>query len=576
MACIVSARTALLSLVLLSLARQFAEGHSWIDCFDSNLTKIYDESASYIFGGAEGNGFCEGYAAGYQGRGRNTIGTDYTYKILKNEVEAGAPICEDVGPNAYTDWCTRMVVPPEVEIHFAYLPNGHIVKDKKAVGTQHGIYWTGQVGTSLTSTHDMIPENLLTGKTVDFDDGNCGETVDIDGNPSGRAGDGKPCIGSFAIPKGTPPGIYKMVWYWKFWLDNLEAYKDLNLARGYFGAAYTSCFEVEVTSGDGGGGGGGGTGSTPSDAKAPAEKPGSPDASMAPGSVVAADADPPTSPPLPAATPDLTPPIAEASASKGKEAQDSPPDVPPPEGATPASTNPVPEPASTNPPEEATPASTNPVPEPASTGTPEEAKPASTNPVPEPAPTDTPEEAKPDSTKPVPEPAPTNPPEEATPASTNPVPEPAPTNPVPEPASTNTPEEATPASTNPVPEADPTDTPEEAKPASTNPVPEADPTDTPEEAKPDSTKPVSESAPMDTPKEAKPASTNPPEEATPDSTKPVPEAEASASAAQIFKEPPAAPMAPPVVPKSSPEVPALPKSSDRGCRARVRSSMVID
>ncbi|CAI5731483.1 unnamed protein product [Peronospora destructor] len=247
MVCVVSAETVLLPLVLLSFARQFAEGHTSIS-----------------------NGFCEGYAAGYKGGG---IGMEYTYKILKNEVEAGAPVCKDVGPNPYTDWCTRVAAPPEVAIYFSYLPNGHIVKDKKAIGTQHGIYWTGQVGTSLTSTHDMIPENLVTGKTVDFDDGNCGETVDFNGNPSGRAGDGKPCIGSFAIPKGSPPGIYKMVWYWEFWLDNPNAYKDPNLARGYFGAAYTSCFEVEVTSG-----GSIGNGSTTSNAETPVRKPGPPDA----------------------------------------------------------------------------------------------------------------------------------------------------------------------------------------------------------------------------------------------------------------------------------------------------------
>ncbi|CAI5740582.1 unnamed protein product [Peronospora destructor] len=442
MVCVVSAETVLLPLVVLSFARQFAEGHSSALCFDTNLTKVYDESASYIFGGAQGNGFCEGYAAGYKGRG---IGMEDTYKILKNEVEAGAPVCKDVGPNPYTDWCTRVTVPPEVAIYFAYLPNGHIVKDKKAIGTQHGIYWTGQVGTSLTSTHDMIPENLVTGNTVDFDDGNCGETVDFNGNPSGRAGDGKPCIGSFAIPKGSPPGIYKMVWYWEFWLDNPNAYKDPNLARGYFGAAYTSCFEVEVTSG-----GSIGNGSTTSNAETPVGKPGPPDALMAPEPIVAAEADQPSVP----GTPDLTPPIAAASAPMGSDAEIAPTNTPPlPEAATPASVTAAPEAAPTN-------------------------------------------------TPPLPE--------AMTPASVTAAPEAAPTN------------------TPPLPEA--------MTPASVTAAPEAALTDTPEAM-------------------------------TLTSTTSVPKAQAPA---------PAAPMALPVVPKFSLEVPASPMPFGRGCRARVRSSVMID
>ncbi|KAK1928300.1 hypothetical protein P3T76_016239 [Phytophthora citrophthora] len=211
------------------------EGHTWIDCIDTDRSKIYDQSASYIFGGAGGNGFCEGYGAGYPGRGDIDIGTRYTYKVLKNDVEAGTAVCQNVGGNTYTDWRKRITLAPGQTAYFAYLPNGHIVKDKKAIGTQHGIYWTGQVGTSLTSTLDMKPENLLDGHTMNYDDGNCGETVDYSGNPGGRAGDGKPCVGSFVVPAGTAPGIYNMVWYWTFWLDDQAAYIDQAQAKGYFG-----------------------------------------------------------------------------------------------------------------------------------------------------------------------------------------------------------------------------------------------------------------------------------------------------------------------------------------------------
>ncbi|KAF1791978.1 hypothetical protein GQ600_24550 [Phytophthora cactorum] len=253
MVSVVSSKIAFLPLLLLSAARHFADAHTWLDCIDTDRSKLYDQSASYIFGGAGGNGFCDGYGAGYPGRGDSSIGTEYTHKMLKNEVEAGSPVCEEVGPNTYSDWRKRLSVAAGQTAYFAYLPNGHIVKDKKGVGTQHGVYWTGQVGTSLTSTHDMTQEHLVDGRTMDYDDGNCGESVDYNGNPGGRAGDGKPCIGSFTIPAGTAPGIYKMVWYWTFWLDNQGAYKDQNMAKGYFGAAYSTCFEVEVTSNGGGG-----------------------------------------------------------------------------------------------------------------------------------------------------------------------------------------------------------------------------------------------------------------------------------------------------------------------------------
>ncbi|TDH72104.1 hypothetical protein CCR75_004571 [Bremia lactucae] len=249
MVTVVSLRRTFFPLVLLLNTRHVVKGHAWIDCFEKDWNKIYDQSASYIFGGAGGNGFCSGYGAGYPGRGDHGIGPGYTHKMLQNEVEAGVPVCQTVDPNTYSDWRKRLSMAPGETTFFAYLPNGHIVKDKKGVGTQHGIYWTGKPGTSLSTTREMKPEHLINGHTMNFDDGNCGETVDFNNVPSGRAGDGKPCIGSFMIPPGTAPGIYKMVWYWTFWLNNESAYKDQNMAKGYFGAAYSTCFEVEVTSG---------------------------------------------------------------------------------------------------------------------------------------------------------------------------------------------------------------------------------------------------------------------------------------------------------------------------------------
>ncbi|DBA00079.1 TPA: hypothetical protein N0F65_000370 [Lagenidium giganteum] len=232
-------------LALLASIPAPAEAHTWIDCLDTSRTKIYDKSQEYIFGGAKSNGICDGYGAGYPGRGVADIGPAYTHKMLKDQAKAGASVCQNVDNAPYTGWRKRLVADAGVPIYFSYLPNGHIVKDKMARGTKHGVYWTGKVGSKLSKSSEMTAENLVDGRTMDFDDGNCGESLDLQGKPSGRAGDGKPCVGSFTIPQGTAPGIYHFVWYWTFYRDDGN-YADPVTAKGYFGAAYSTCFEVEV------------------------------------------------------------------------------------------------------------------------------------------------------------------------------------------------------------------------------------------------------------------------------------------------------------------------------------------
>lgn len=242
------ARTLAMVAAAVAAGASRALAHTWIDCLDMNRGKLYDQSAEYIFGGAKGNGFCDGYGAGFPGRGVADIGQMYTHKMLKDQVDAGAPICQSVDANTYTGWRKRLKAKPGVPVYYAYLPNGHIVKDKMGRGTKHGVYWTGKTGSRLQTTKDMTSDRLVDGRLMDFDDGNCGETLDSNGKPGGRAGDGKPCIGQFTIPAGTPAGTYHFVWYWKFYLED-GSYVDKERARGYFGASYTTCFEVEVEGG---------------------------------------------------------------------------------------------------------------------------------------------------------------------------------------------------------------------------------------------------------------------------------------------------------------------------------------
>jgi hypothetical protein len=287
------------------LAVSHVAAHSWIDCLDTSRTKLYDKSADYIFGGAKGNGFCDGYAAGFPGRGSADIGPAFTHKMLKNEVEAGTPVCQAVDANTYSGWRKRLAVEAGKPIYVAYLENGHISKDKIGQGTQYGFYWTGKPGSKLVSTKDISQSKLVDGKLHNFDDGNCGESVDAEGKPTGRAGDGKPCIGDFTIPAGTPPGIYHFVWYWKYYMDDPNAYVDKAKAAGYFGAAYSSCFEVEVKPSAGG--------ANQNPTPAPATKAPAPAPAPAPAATPAMTPAP-TPKPTPAPTPPTPAPAAKAPA----------------------------------------------------------------------------------------------------------------------------------------------------------------------------------------------------------------------------------------------------------------------
>ena len=135
------------------------------------------------------------------------------------------------------------------KFYYGYMENGHVTKDQAGRRTQYGVYWTGQADSSLGTTLNMTQDRLIDGKMHNFDDGHCGESFeDAEGTiPSGRAGNGLPCVGETAIPAGSKPGIYHLVWFWKFYDEKSESGK-LTAKRGdnVGGDAYTACFEVEV------------------------------------------------------------------------------------------------------------------------------------------------------------------------------------------------------------------------------------------------------------------------------------------------------------------------------------------
>nr|CCA14079.1 conserved hypothetical protein [Albugo laibachii Nc14] len=233
--------TAVLTLCAVT-KRHLVSSHSWVDCLGTNRTKVYNESESYIYGGEKGNGQCEGYACDYPGRGIGSIGAEFTHRVMMNEFEKGATTCASCSPTSYSGWRHRIHVHPGEIVYYAYTENGHVTKDSKGVGTTMRVYSTLVAGEAITSTLQLTEKNVVPGSDRLFDDGNCGESTDKQGRPTGRAGDGKPCIGNFVLPDGLKPGIYFMVWVWNL-------YETSAKVNGYPGEIYLSCFEVELLAG---------------------------------------------------------------------------------------------------------------------------------------------------------------------------------------------------------------------------------------------------------------------------------------------------------------------------------------
>ncbi|KAI9905331.1 hypothetical protein PsorP6_014291 [Peronosclerospora sorghi] len=230
------------------IARMMVHGHTWIDCLDTDRTVVYNRGPEYIYGGHKANGMCAGYMKNYVGRGDPDVNNKMTFKILIADVATNARVCSS-DAYEYSEWRSRLSVRAGTTFYMSYTPNGHIVKEHHVASqTFYGVYWTGVPGTSLSSTFDLTADKLLDGQLHNFDDGNCGESyVDqAQTMPSQRAGDGFPCVATVTMPARTPPGIYHLVWFWKFY-DAATNASIPTTSGTYGGAAYTSCFEVEVT-----------------------------------------------------------------------------------------------------------------------------------------------------------------------------------------------------------------------------------------------------------------------------------------------------------------------------------------
>ncbi|DAZ99033.1 TPA: hypothetical protein N0F65_010919, partial [Lagenidium giganteum] len=227
---------------LVAAAVALVQANSWIDCIDHSYDVVYTNSDAWVLGGTKGNGVCEGYAYNYPGRGVETIGRDFTYKLQPDQLRRDAPACQVPASQAdYQGWRRRIHAKPGDKLYFAYFANGHVGAHNDGANTTYGVYWSGEAGVELSRVSQLTSQHLIDGQLHKFDDGNCGQAYDASGAPSGRAGDQKPCVGSFTIPSGTKAGTYSMVWFWTLFTS-----KDCATATS---DAYSSCFDVVVDGG---------------------------------------------------------------------------------------------------------------------------------------------------------------------------------------------------------------------------------------------------------------------------------------------------------------------------------------
>ncbi|KAF9431908.1 hypothetical protein BGZ76_011534 [Entomortierella beljakovae] len=199
---------ALCFLLLVSLP--LSQGHSWLDC---SMTLP--------------DGTCAGFPIGYPTRANPDINTLYTYLI--NGHDNNAPVCQpgrqDILPGNNPPNLPPASVSAGDTLHLTWQPNGHLnnVQSPSEPRTRVQIYWTGSPRSQIRTRGEFSNPSLLL-KDMDFA---TPQNCDDPANPNTI------CHGDITIPKGTAPGTYQMVWWWRF-------------DKNPIGEEYSTCFEVDV------------------------------------------------------------------------------------------------------------------------------------------------------------------------------------------------------------------------------------------------------------------------------------------------------------------------------------------
>ncbi|CCI42833.1 unnamed protein product [Albugo candida] len=94
-------------------------------------------------------------------RGHPDCGVLTTHKILEKDAENGAKACTGSRIESVIKGKRHLQVRSNERVFYAYLPNGHIAKDKKAIGTKHGVYWSGKPRAEIHSTNEISIDSRI-------------------------------------------------------------------------------------------------------------------------------------------------------------------------------------------------------------------------------------------------------------------------------------------------------------------------------------------------------------------------------------------------------------------------------
>jgi len=206
-------------LLVLFLVVENVKSHSWASCVKCTGA-----------GSCVGN--CQGYARNWFTQPSNPFSQDQGWDRRPGQDVPGGLFCDNTKQRAhanpadgYTAQYPMATYSPGEQVKIQWPAKNHA-----DVGTQRGVQLFFGRGPGLGDDFSHITSKAswlqqYPGLTTTFS--NC--------NPPGPGVDGAECLGTFTVPSDLQEGIYSVIWWWEF--------------NG--GEFYSSCYDVQVTSGGG-------------------------------------------------------------------------------------------------------------------------------------------------------------------------------------------------------------------------------------------------------------------------------------------------------------------------------------